>query len=195
MINQLTRRRIRYLIAEVDTSTGVERIVRTIALDALGPEVRERLAPLHPWDGWDGWDGGVLVLDGRLDARYYVLPHIHGVIARWDLLLEAHRRAACLAAATDALAAMGHANGHGTGPLAQWIADGADDRDPGAGKAFVPPPRTPVTEDEWFAIERRAQLMARLFPVARDLNPDDPVPLAIYIASRLIESPRRPTFQ
>jgi hypothetical protein len=186
VINQLTRRRTRFLVAEVETSTGEERILRTIALDATGADVRERMAPVHPWNGWDGWDGGVLILDQAPDTRYYVLPHLDGVIARWDLLLAAHRRRACLAAAADAVAAMAPSNGHGTGPLAEWIASGADDRDPGGGRALVPGPGPPVTDDEWFAMERRAQLMARLFPIARDLNADDPVALAVFIGSRLL---------
>jgi hypothetical protein len=186
VINQLTRRRTRYLVAEVETTTGEERIVRTISLDATGPDVRERMAAQHPWDGWDDWDGDVLILDQPPETRFYILPHLDGVIARWDLLLAAHRRQACLAVAADAVAAMGMSNGHRTGPLAEWIASGADDRDPGGGRALVPRPHSPVTDAEWFAIERRAQLMARLFPIARELNAEDPVAVAVFIASRLL---------
>ena len=35
-------------------------------------------------------------------------------------------------------------------------------------------------------MERRAQLLARVLPIARELNPGDPVGLAHFIATRLI---------
>ena len=119
-------------MAEVDTDTGTERISRTLALDATGPQVRELLGPLL-----DGWTAGVHVVDPRPGLRLYVLPLIEGVVARWDLLLAAHRRRTLLDAAADALDAMGE-GAPTAGVLAEWLAAGADEPPPvGRGEAFV----------------------------------------------------------
>ena len=181
MLSTLTARRERFLVAEVDTDTGTERICRTLALDATGPQVRELLGPLL-----DGWTAGVHVVDPRPGLRLYVLPLIEGVVARWDLLLAAHRRRTLLDGAAAALDAMGEAAPTAE-VLAEWLAAGADEPPPvGRGEAFVPPMAEPITAAERFGIERRAQLLARVLPIARELNPGDPVGLAHFIATRLI---------
>jgi hypothetical protein len=178
-------RRPRYLVAEVATGDGVERITRTLAWDAPAVRVRELLAPIA--DGYDGWRGGVLVLDPEPGVRLYVLPLIDGALARWDLLLAAHRERARMEAAAEALAAMGHPRGPATQPLAQWLAAGATEAAPaGDVQAYVPPMSAPATREEWHGMERRAQLLARLLPIARDLSPADPLGLAHHIAARLI---------
>ncbi len=124
MLTTLTGRRERFLVAEVESSTGVERISRTLALDATAPQVRELLGPLG-----DGWDSGVLVVGPSPGLRLYVLPLVDGVIARWDHLVAAHRRRALLDAAAHALLAMGEPPTP-SGPLAEWLAAGASEDRP-----------------------------------------------------------------
>lgn len=168
--------------------------MRTLAFDAPAQQARLALTPFLDDQAvvLDDWQGGVLVIDPRPGVRLYALPLLDGVIARWDLLLEAHRQRGWLALAGEALAAMGHPPGPDTQRLAGWVAGGATESEPPAGPTYVPRPRPPVTDAEWFGIERRAQLVARLLPITHNLNPGDPFGLALYIASRLIE-PTPPT--
>ncbi|MGH9246698.1 MAG: hypothetical protein ACRD29_20785 [Acidimicrobiales bacterium] len=190
MLASLTGRRERFLVAEVDTTTGAGRIVRTLAFDASAPRVRDLVAPLVDELSarrLEGWHDGVLVIDPRPGARLYLLPLIPGVLARWDVLLDVHRQRAREAAAAGALAAMGAATDAGIEHVRGWLAAGATDRPPaGGGPAYVPAAREPVTDAEWFGMERRAQLLARLLPIARDLDPSNPLRLAHYIAARLL---------
>jgi hypothetical protein len=188
----LAERRQRYLVVEVDTSDGVERILRTLALNVNAHEARLAAAPFldDPSRVLDPWRGGVMILDPRPGTRLYLLPLIDGVVARWDLLLDAHRRRAWREAAAEALTAMGQLNGAAPERLVEWLATGATDGEPPGGSSYVPAPHSPMTSAEWFGIERRAQLIARLLPIAGNLSRDDPVGLALYIASHLIEPPR-----
>jgi hypothetical protein len=184
MFAALTARRQRYLIAKVDTSTGVERITRTLEWDASPARVRELIDDADA----DGWDHGVLVLDPEPGTRIYVLPHLDGVIARWDELVRAHRERQLLDLARQALAAMGHgpdSNGDAD-VLARWLAAGANDDLPPPGPTYVPAARTPVTDAEWFGMERRAQLLARVLPVARELDGEKPTQTALQIAVGLL---------
>ncbi|MGH9120080.1 MAG: hypothetical protein ACRD0A_20095 [Acidimicrobiales bacterium] len=180
MLSTLTSRRERFLVAEIETGAGVERISRTLALDATAPQVRELLGPFG-----QEWDHGVLTVDPEPDVRLYVLPLLDGVIARWDLLLAAHRRRTLLEAAEKALAAMGEPP-MADGRLADWLAAGAAEQPPAGGPAYVPAMGEPVTHAEWFGMERRAQLLARVLPIAHQLNPGDPDGLAHFIAARLV---------
>ena len=145
-------------MAEVDTDTGTERISRTLALDATGPQVRELLGPLL-----DGWTAGVHVVDPRPGLRLYVLPLIEGVVARWDLLLAAHRRRTLLDAAADALDAMGEgAPTPGSWPSG-WLAD--EPPPVGRGEAFVLQWRSRSLRPSGSA-SSVAQLLARVLPIA-----------------------------
>ena len=74
-----------------------------------------------------------------------------------------------------------------TESLAEWLVAGATEAPPGSGVQYVPEVKEPLTHGEWFGMERRAQLLARVLPIARDLNPGDPLVLARYIASRLVD--------
>jgi hypothetical protein len=177
----LTARRQRYLVAHVDTTTGVERIARTLEWDASPARVRELVG-----EAADGWDHGVLVADPEPGTRVYVLPHIEGVVTRWDELVRAHRQHTLLDMAARAVTAMGERSGPDTDALAQWVAAGARDEPPAGGAAFVPPAREPVTDGEWFAMERRAQLLARVLPIAAAIDPDRPTPLALQIVAGLV---------
>jgi hypothetical protein len=140
MFAALTARRQRYLVAKIDTTTGVERIARTLEWDASPSRVRELVG-----DTTDSWDHGVLVTDPEPGTRIYVLPHIDGVVTRWDELIRAHREKTLLAMADQAVAAIDGTLGPDARPLAQWVAAGAVDDVPPGGPAFVAPPQ----ENPW----------------------------------------------
>jgi hypothetical protein len=182
VLSSLIGRQPRYLVAEVDTSTGVERITRMLAPSATASQVREFVG-----EEASALGGDVLVVDPRQGVRLYALPLIEGTIARWDLLLAAHRRRSIAAAATQALAAMGERPSPETEPLVQWLVAGADDTDPVASRRYVPEMATPLTAADWFGVERRAQVLARVLPVAHEVYPDDPHRFAHYLASRLMQ--------
>ncbi len=115
--------------------------------------------------------------------RLLALPLLDGVIARWDLLLAAHGRRALLAAAAQALAAWANDR-----PLILrwrpgWPAGAGGEPPTCDGVSHVPAMGVPVIPAEWFGMERRAQLLARVLPIARQLNPGDPAGLAQCIAS------------
>ena len=146
-------------MAEVDTDTGTERISRTLALDATGPQVRESARSAARW-----LDGGRA--RGRSPARAPALRAalIEGVVARWDLLLAAHRRRTLLDAAADALDAMGE--GADGGVLAEWLAAGADEPPPvGRAEAFVLQWRSRSLRPSGSA-SSVAQPLARVLPIA-----------------------------
>jgi hypothetical protein len=177
MFTALTARRHRYLVAKIDTTTGTERISRTLEWEATPARVRQ-LVP----EAADGWDQGVLVVDPEPGTRIYVLPHIDGVVTRWDDLIRAHRQRTLLEMAERAVAALGQAPGPDTELLARWIAAGAVGEPPKDVPALVPEVRQPVTDGERLGMERRAQLLAKVLPIAGEIDETNTAELARCIA-------------
>jgi hypothetical protein len=180
----LAARKQRYLVARVDASGRTERVARTLEWDASPSRVRELVG-----EAAGHWDHGVLVTDPEPGTRIYVLPQVDGVVTRWDDLLRSHHERVLRELADAALAALGERpdSTDAVRELAAWIEAGAADESPlDTVPDLVPPARAPVSAAERSRLEQRARLLAKVLPIAAEIDPDNRLRIAHTICRGLL---------